>query len=209
MKKTILTAASALLITGLSIAGEPGNGKTTYEVSTDKSKITWKGEKVIGSHTGTLSLASGSITFNNGELVATKVTMDMTTIVNTDLEDPTYNQKLVGHLKSDDFFSVDKHPKATFEATNFKEIRGAKEGQDNYTVTGNLTIKGITHQITFPVRIAVKSGKLEAYGKVVFDRTKWNIRYGSGSFFDGLGDNMIYNDIELTFALIAESKTIN
>jgi len=200
---------SALLIAGMAVANGPGNGKTVYTLDTKESKVLWVGKKVTGQHSGTLALSSGTITVNGSNILATDLTIDMTSILVTDIEDATYNQKLLGHLKSEDFFSVEKHPEAGFHATGFKAISGAKEGEDNYSVHGNLTIKGITHEISFPAMVAMKNGKLAVYGKAVIDRTKWDIRYGSGSFFEGLGDHMIYDDIEITFALLARMKLVN
>jgi len=209
MKKKLSITMSALLIAGLALANNPDNGKTVYVVDTKESKVLWVGKKVTGQHSGTLSLSEGSVSVSGTKLSAIDVTMDMTSIIVTDLEDEAYNQKLLGHLKSDDFFSVEKHTKASFKATGIKPIAGAKGEEDNYTVTGNLTIKGITNEISFPARVEMKNKKLAAVGKASFDRTKWEIRYGSGSFFEGLGDKMIYDDIEITFALIATLKQVN
>ncbi|MCA1762654.1 MAG: YceI family protein, partial [Flavobacteriales bacterium] len=127
----------------------------------------------------------------------------MTTIVVTDIKDADTNAKLTGHLNSPDFFSVEKFPEGTFEATGFTPIKGASGEEPNYTVKGNLILKGKSDVVEFPALIKIDGDKLVANGKITFDRTKWNIRYGSGSFFDGLGDNMIYDDVDLNFVLSA------
>ena len=121
---------------------------------------------------------------------------------------PQWNKKLVDHLKSDDFFSVEKFPQATFVSTGFERNENSNSGAD-YIVTGDLTIKGITNPVSFPVNIEVGNGQLTATGTAVLDRTKWDVKYGSGSIFKGLGDKMIYDEFEITFNLVAKSETVN
>ena len=108
------------------------------------------------------------------------------------------NDKLVGHLKSDDFFGVETHPTATFVLKSAEKKSG-----NEYTVKGDLTIKGITKSIEFPATVKVSGNTLEASAEVVIDRSKFDVKYGSGSFFDGLGDKMIYDDFTLDISLVA------
>lgn len=206
MKKTMMMAMAVMLTTGLAVANGPGGDKTVYTIDVAKSTVIWKGEKITGEHTGTLVLAGGTVVANGDMVASTDLILDMTSIVVTNIEDRTDNGKLVGHLKSEDFFSVAKNPTASFNATSFKAIQGARKDEANYTVTGELTIKGITNTISFPATIVVKDGLLTANAKATFDRTKWNIRYGSGSFFDGLGDNVIYDDVTFEFQLVAKAN---
>ena len=161
----------------------------------------WKGEKVTGEHTGTIGIKEGHIMLADGTPTSAIIVIDMKTIVVTDIEDPKSNARLTGHLNSSDFFNVEEHSTGTFEAKSFTPISGAKDREANYTLSGKLTLKGITHDISFPAYIAVENGKLNATGKLTFDRSKYDIRYGSGSFFDGLGDKMIYDDFELSINL--------
>ena len=198
-----MMAATLLLTVGTSLATGPEKESKTYEIDTKSSKITWLGKKVTGEHTGHLMLSKGTVTAAGTQVQSTEVTMNMSSITCTDLEDEGYNQKLVGHLKSEDFFSVEKFPTGSFEAEKFVPIANAKKGEANYTVKGKLTLKGITHELSFPAFVEVKDGKLIANGKATFDRAKYNIKYGSGSFFEGLGDKMIYDDVDLTFELVA------
>ena len=157
------------------------------EVKKENSMVTWKGYKVTGSHEGTIEMKSGQLTFDEGKLVGGEFTIDMTTIANTDLSGE-YKEKLEGHLRSDDFFSVEKHPTSTMV------IRKVKSTAKNaYEVTGDLTIKGITKPITFD--LSVYGNKATANLKV--DRTKYDIKYGSASFFDDLSDKAIYDEFEL------------
>lgn len=169
-----------------------------FMIDTSKSEVKWKGKKVTGEHFGTIQLAGGEIAVVNDSVVGGKIVTDMTTIVNIDLEDTAYNQKLVGHLKSEDFFAIESFPESTFEITEVKEGDGGK-----MMVSGNLTIKGKTNGIEFPADVSVKENKVTAKGTAIVDRTLWDIKYGSGKFFDDLGDKMIYDEIEIEFDVTA------
>ncbi|MDX1283906.1 MAG: YceI family protein, partial [Draconibacterium sp.] len=155
----------------------------------------WTGAKVTGEHTGYVLLENGQVYVNNNEVVGAKIKMDMSSIEVTDLEGE-WKDKLVGHLKSDDFFSADKFPHAKFEITSFK----------NNDVTGDLTIKGITHEISFPAEVNIDGDNVTALGTASIDRTKWDIKYGSGKFFSDLGDRMIKDEFEIKFELSAKSS---
>ena len=125
----------------------------------------------------------------NNQIAAGKFVIDMASITCTDLTDPGYNTKLVNHLKSDDFFSVASHPEATIEI-----VKSSPFVNNESTVEAKLTIKKITHPITFKVK---KDGN--AYvADLVVDRSKYDVRYGSGSFFDNLGDNLIYDEFDMS-----------
>lgn len=163
----------------------------TKKVNAEKSTITWLAKKVTGQHEGTVSLKDGVIILKEGKLAGGKFTMDMTSINTTDL-DGGMKEKLDGHLKSDDFFATEKNPTATLA---FKTI--ADKGNGVYTVTAELIIKKITNPITFDISVS-NSG---ATTKLSIDRTKYDIKYKSGSFFENLGDKVIYDDFELTVDL--------
>lgn len=188
-----------------------GNGNTktnsdatnSYTVNTEKSNIFWTGEKVTGEHTGTLDIQEGTITVENGVPARALMRLDMASITVTDIEDPETNGKLVGHLKSADFFNTSEFKSGSFEATSFTPIKGAKDREPNYNVKGKLTIKGITQDIEFPVFFMEKNGKVVASGTATFDRTKYDIKYGSGTFFDDIGDKAIYDEVKLNFVLSA------
>jgi hypothetical protein len=81
-------------------------------------------------------------------------------------------------------------------------------GNGDYNVKGNLTIKGITNEISFPAKVSLENGNVQAMGTATIDRTKWNIKYGSGKFFQGLGDKMIYDEFEITFDIKAKSNNV-
>ena len=146
---------------------------------------------MTGSHTGTVNLKSGDLVFDNGILKGGEFVVDMTSINCTDLEGE-YKQKLEGHLKSDDFFSVASHETSKLVFTDIKA-----SGKNSYEVTGDLTIKGITKPVTFDV--SVYGSKATATLKI--DRAQYDVRYGSGSFFDDLGDKTIYDEFDLVVDL--------
>jgi polyisoprenoid-binding protein YceI len=153
-----------------------------------KSTLKWHGKKVTGEHFGNISLKSGSMDLTNGQISKGNFVIDMTSITNTDLTDATYNTKLVNHLKSDDFFGVAKHPVAILEI-----VKSTPFSNNEATAEGKLTIKNITHPVNFKVK---KDGN--AYtAEIVVDRAKYDVRYGSGSFFDNLGDKMIYDEFTM------------
>lgn len=190
MKNKILSLAIIVIVAfmGLSFTVKDGAKK---EVKTEKSKVIWKAYKVTGSHVGTITLKEGSLIFKKDKLIGGKFTIDMTTITNTDLEGEN-KQKLEGHLKSDDFFGVKTYPTSTLI---FKKVKAI--GKNSYKVFGNLTIKGITNAINFDVSIYGK----KATASLRVDRAKYNVRYGSTSFFDNLKDKAIYDEFDLIIDL--------
>jgi|AntRauTorcE11897_2_1112592.scaffolds.fasta_scaffold24875_1 polyisoprenoid-binding protein YceI len=203
MKKNLL-ATLALGLTALFTFATGGDEeKQSFTVDAKSSKIEWRGEKVTGHHTGTVNISKGMMNVENGVITNGNFTIDMTTIQNTDLEDEGMKNKLVGHLKSDDFFSVSTHKTANFNLTSFEPMDTDENG-NNYMVKGELTIKGITNEISFPANVKIDGDQMVAKADVTFDRSKWNVRYGSGSFFDSLGDNMIYDDVEITLNIIGK-----
>jgi polyisoprenoid-binding protein YceI len=180
--------------------GGKANGK--YVVNTNQSNLVWKAEKVTGKHDGTVKLSGGEITVANNNLVSGSFTIDMTSLAVVDIKDPGTNGKLLGHLKSDDFFSVEKHKTATFVITSVTP--GSQKG--SFTVKGNLTIKGITKAIEFPAAIIMDGNDLKATATITVDRTKFDIRYGSKSFFESIGDKAIYDDFTIELQLLASQK---
>ena len=169
-----------------------------YIVNAASSAIVWKGYKVTGEHTGTVKIKDGKLSFNNGVLAGGEFTIDMNSITNTDLEGE-WAGKLVGHLKSDDFLGVASHPTSRLVITRAIAV----DTKGNYKIVGNLTIKGITKEVKFQANVKEANGSVNASGKIVFDRSEYDIRYGSGSFFDGLGDKTIYDEFDLQVSLVA------
>ncbi len=202
MKKSIGLLTAVLLTASAVLAAETKEEKSAFDIDTKASKITWNAKKVSGEHTGNVSLNGGKVWVEKSAVVGANINMDMNSISCTDLTDAEWNKKLVGHLKSDDFFSVEKHPEASFEITSVK-----KGSNGDHMVNGKLTIKGISNDISFPAKVNLSNGVVKANGTAKLDRTKWDIRYGSGKFFEGLGDKMIYDEFDITFDITAKSKT--
>lgn len=163
-----------------------------YKIDNQKSKITWTGKKVTGQHTGTISLAEGSFTFKDNKISGGSFVIDMLT-----LKDSEGNERLEGHLKSDDFFSTEKNPTAAFIISKIDP-----KGTDQYAVKGNLTIKGITQEIEFPATIRISNGQINAKAVILVDRTKFDIKFRSGNFFQNLGDKAIEDNFELNVDLV-------
>ena len=169
-----------------------------YIVNAASSAIVWKGYKVTGEHTGTVKIKDGKLSFSNGVLNGGEFTIDMNSINNTDLEGE-WAGKLVGHLKSDDFLGVASHPTSKLVITRAIAL----DTKGNYKIVGNLTIKGITKEVKFQANVKEANGSVNATGKITVDRSEYDIRYGSGSFFDGLGDKTIYDEFDLQVSLVA------
>ncbi|MDZ7776240.1 MAG: YceI family protein [Bacteroidales bacterium] len=168
----------------------------TVDLNENSGTVEWEGKKIGGSHNGEIDIKDGQLTFNNKELTKAHIVIDMSSIVNHDLEDQESNQKLVGHLKSDDFFGVKTYPEATFKSTSI-----APKGSGKYMVTGNMTIKGTTNPVEFPLEMNTSKKAFSAEGTFKIDRSKYDVRYGSRSFFDNLGDKAIYDDFEISFKI--------
>lgn len=179
-------------------------GAVSMAIDTTASSLGWKAKKVTAEHHGIIRVRSGELKVDSGKPVAGKFIIDMNSIVVQDLTDPTMNGKLLGHLKSDDFFSAATHPEGVFEITSAEPVSGATADQPNFLIKGNLTLKGITKPIEFPALVKAEGDALQATGEAVLDRTLWDIRYGSGKFFKGLGDKMIYD----TFSVLISIKAV-
>lgn len=173
------------IISGLTFSFTTRLEKKAIKVS--ESTVLWKGYKVTGSHAGTIAMKSGELIFEGDKLTGGEVVIDMTSITVTDLSGDMKG-KLEGHLKSDDFFGVATHETAKLVFTNVKST-----GKNSYEVTGDLTIKNITNPITFTM--SVYGNKANATLKV--DRSKYDVRYGSPSFFNDLKDRAIYDEFDL------------
>jgi polyisoprenoid-binding protein YceI len=198
--KTLLNAVLASFVLSALAFTAPKGGKL-FVADVKKSTVTWLGKKVTGSHDGGIALSQGSIETDGKTISKGSFEIDMNSITCKDITDEGYNAKLIGHLKNDDFFATDKFPKATLV------IKSAKaKGNGEFDVVGDLTIKNITQAVNFPANIKITGNGLVATAKVTVDRTKYDIKYGSGSFFDNLGDKAIDNLFTLDVNLVANAK---
>ena len=189
---------SAVAVTSSPTEGVMASGPVqsgTYTVNASQSTIGWEGKKPLIKdyiQSGTLAVKEGSVAID-GNNVSGTIVFDMTTI-----KDDKANARLEGHLKADDFFGVEKFPTATLA------IKSAERSQEGYTVTADLTLKGVTKEITFPALVAPsESGTLSITGEARVDRTEFGIRFGSGKFFSNLADNVIDDFFTVRFVLVA------
>lgn len=188
--KSVFLSFAFMMVSSLIMAS--GVEPTTKNINTANSNIVWKGYKVTGSHEGNIKFKSGALKLDGNKLLGGELVVDMNTIDCTDLQGGGKG-KLEGHLKSDDFFGTATHPTATIKFTKIAS-RGP-EGE--YKVTANITIKNVTKEIKF--NASLKNGVATANLKI--DRSDFDIKYGSGSFFDNLGDKAIYDEFDLAVTL--------
>lgn len=184
----ILMVVSTFLFSGIMANAQ------SLKLDAKKSTIVWTGKKVMGKHYGKINFMSGSLTSSGRAYTGGEFVVDMNSITCDDLTDEGTNAQLVGHLKSDDFFGVESFPTARLVIKS-----GNSKGNNKYDFTGDLTIKGITQPVQFEAVLTTVNDGLEFAGTLVVDRSKFNVRYGSGSFFQNLGNNMIYDEFELEF----------
>ncbi len=176
----------------------------SYTVDTSVSTVQWLAKKVTGQHNGTVPVKSGNVVIDNGALVGGTIVIDTANLNDTSLNGE-YHDKLNGHLKSEDFFSVVKYPTSKFEITLVKKLDAPNAKGETHEVTGNLTIKDKTNPITFGAKIAMNDKVFTATANgVAIDRTLFDIRYGSGKFFQGLGDKVINDQFWLDFDITAK-----
>lgn len=186
--KTIKSILAIVMI-AISLAGF----SQSINIDANSSSIKWHGKKVTGEHFGTIQIKSGSLEIKSDKITSGLFTIDMSSIVNTDIEDAGYKAKLEGHLKSDDFFGIEKFPTASLE------VKGSTVFANNVAnVKGKFTIKGISQPIDF----VVKMDGTNFTAVIVIDRSKFDVKYGSGSFFDNLGDKLIYDEFTLNVVLV-------
>jgi len=163
------------------------------------SSIIWTGSKPASSHTGNVTLKDGYLSFDHGQLIGGEFTMDMTSIVCTDLEPDKGGNKLVNHLKNEDFFDVNQFPEAKLIINKVRNIKGSE-----FEMNGNMTIKGITKPVIFNADIKINKNSYTAIAKLIIDRTEWGIEYSSKKILGSLADKFIYDDIEFDIFLVSE-----
>jgi polyisoprenoid-binding protein YceI len=196
MKSTKALIATVLILgslTMMSFATEKSPSGPAFSLSNEKSTLSWKGMKPGGEHYGVIEVVDGKIDTDGGQVTGGSFTIDMNTIICQDLTNQGMNNKLVGHLKSKDFFHTEAYPKAFFTITKVSAGQSAEEGfSANYQVTGNLTVRGTTNEISFPAMITMDDNKVYAKTpQIELDRTEWNVNYQSKKIFSNLKDRYI------------------
>ncbi len=186
---TILLAASILMMAFNPIKED------VYTVDIANSSIGWSAKKVGGGHTGTVKITEGSLIYNGKSLQKGVFLMDMSSITSD-------NARVTTHLKSPDFFSAEKNPSSKFEITKVSAA-----GKERVNIAGNLTIKGITHPLTFPATVKQGKGVVVAVASGIrVDRTKYDIKFRSKTFFGDIGDKAIDDEFELNINLTAKKN---
>lgn len=171
-----------------------------FQIQQAGSTVNWTGKKVLGLHTGSINIAKGYLEVTDNQLKGGEILMDMTSIVITDIEEEKTNKDFLDHLSGGDFFSVDQFKTAKLAITG-----ASKTDNGKFKVDGTLTIKDISHPVSFMATIEVFTDYLHSLGEIVIDRTLYNIRYGSGKFISNLGDKLIYDDFILQFKLVGQA----
>ncbi|HSF90018.1 MAG TPA: YceI family protein [Saprospiraceae bacterium] len=191
---------SFLFAAGFAVAAHAGVDpvKGDLKVNTAASKVEWIGRKVTGKHNGTINIKEGVLQIKDGILTGGSFVIDMTSIKVLDMTGE-YATKLEGHLKSDDFFAADAYPTSKLVIT-----QANAKGDGKYEVKGDLTIRDVTKQVTFMTQLTPGGKKYKATTNITIDRSHYNVKYGSGSFFEGLGDKTIYDEFDLAITLVTE-----
>ena len=193
MKKVFIFAAFAVLALSSATLLKP----TTFKVDVAKSTFKWTGKKVTGEHWGYIKFSDGTMSVEKNQVKGGTFNVDMTSI---DVQDTKgeWGAKLAGHLKADDFFGADKFPKSILVLKTL-----TAKGGNNFDVKADMTIKGVTNEVSFPATIVVSKTDVKATASFKIDRTKFGLKYGSGSFFDNLGDKAIDNEFGVEINLVA------
>lgn len=201
-KSTIMKPIPILLFAALiSFSFIFGKSDAVLNVDKNQSTVSWKASKVTGTHFGKVKISKAELDFRNERIQGGSFELDMTSITVEDITDANSNKRLTDHLKSDDFFSSEKFKSSSMKITSAKTNNGK-----DYQITGDLVIKGISHPVTFPAIVEVSGNKITATANITFDRTKYDIKYRSGSYFENLADRLIYDDVHLEVKLVAMSN---
>lgn len=185
---------------GIKTKNTPGS-QIIYDLDVEKSTFAWTGKKVTGEHSGNVKISNGKVFLNKGKLIGGEFEVDMNTIT-----DESSNDRLVNHLKSEDFFDVANHPKSTFKVKVWAPIEDSQPGAPNYYVKGDLTIRGTTKEISFPATVNMNDKSITALADFTIDRTDYGVKYRSGKFFPDIGDKMIYDEFNIKINLVANAK---
>lgn len=190
----LITTFILSLATALSVLESPA----PPTVNKAESQVRWEASKVTGTHWGYVPMKNANLEIKSKKITGGSFDMDMVNLTVEDLKEEPSKGNLTKHLKSDDFFSVEKFNASTFKITEAKTTNGT-----DYTISGTLTIKGISQPLSFPAKVSIAGNKLTATGQITFDRTKYDIKFRSGNFFENLGDRMIYDEVKLDVKLVA------
>ena len=200
MRPTHILIVLVFLLTTGGLTAQSG----LKEIDSENSVIEWVGTKVTGRHTGILKLQEGYVELDAGNIRGGRFIFDMNSIENRDIDNGERKLRLETHLKSSDFFDVKKHPTAIFQIISATLSRQGLPGEQVFQVSGDLTIRGVTHVIDFDAIVTLEGDQAKAKGEIVIDRTKYGMKYRSGKVYPGLGDRVIHDEFRIIFNLTAK-----
>jgi len=214
VQKLVVLTPLFISVPGKTLSHHSNNEKNTqvitrpvksqsYKIDTHSSKISWLAKKVTGTHNGALAISYGKLNVQNDLAIDVSLHIDIRSITDADLTDKDSNDKLVSTLKGETFFNSAKYPDAAFVSTSVVHANGSQ-----YSIKGKLTIKGITNEVSFPATIIINKNKIIATAKISVDRTKFDIKIRSKSFFENLGDKVIYDNFDLEITLFANAEQV-
>jgi polyisoprenoid-binding protein YceI len=213
MKRILLPIAAALFIISCQDAPKADKAETAekqtaatatgtaFKIDTVSSVVGWLGTKPVGQHNGTLKINNGEFTLANGEIAAGKFIIDINSLTDVDMKSGDGKEKLEGHLKSADFFDVAKYPNATFEITKVEALQN--DSTATHRISGNLTLKDSTKNVTFPAKITVAENTINASANFNIDRTQWGMHYGNDK---SLGDKFVRPEVNLQLKIVANKS---
>jgi polyisoprenoid-binding protein YceI len=179
-----------------------------YPLDTEKSVVEWTGRNINNRHYGRIAISGGEVVTSSGLPVSGRFVLDMESMANLDLQDEGWRSMLHRHLKSEDFFDVERYPTATFELSGAAAVVGATPGTPNVEIAGNLTIKGRTHPLRFPAMVAAQEdGTLKAQASIDIDRTLWGVCYGSGRLYERLGMHLVNDLISIELFIVTQQPS--
>lgn len=172
-----------------------------------ESRVEWTGRSRTGHHVGTVPLVRGTLGFEDGRLASGSFALDVTGLADEDLEDRSLAGILVAHLLSRDFLLADQHPEALFATTRVRPIPGAAPGCCNYEAEGQLTMRGLTRDLAFPVTAErLDDGRIVAQAHFDLDRTRFGVNYGSGRFFEKLSYHLVHDMVGIQVRLVTRAR---
>jgi len=183
---------------------EPKLQDGTYRIDVEKSTLEWIGRNLNNRHIGRIAIQEGNLVIREGKPSGGSIVLDMNATTNLDLQDPPWRDLLIRHLKSDDFFAVERFPTASFRLTGWEEAKETSPEAPNGIASGELTIRDVTRPISFPAIVAPQAdGSIKAHAAFDIDRTLWNVCYGSGKLFERLGMHLVHDIISLELFILA------
>lgn len=182
-------------------------GDGSYKIDPENSRLEWIGRNLNNRHFGRIDIQRGNLLITGGRLSAGSIVLDMKTISNWDLHDPAWRDMLITHLKSDDFFGVERFPVASLTLTKWEGQEGSSSEIPKGFVTGDLSIKDVTRKLRFPAIVAPQpDGSIKVHAAFDIDRTLWNVDYGSCTLFERLGTHLVHDLISLEFFIVARRQ---